>query len=128
VLLILTGALAMSDTAPGDDKKEEPKKEEKKRDPDKKDSYDLKVTVRQNAGAGGFVNPLDTVAYRMDVMEKGAVVPVLSVWTAGTTIKTPKGSEITTADGVTWIVTRDFPSDTHHLCYVTKKEPAKKPE
>jgi hypothetical protein len=116
--LLTMGALVMSDAANAD----EPKKDEKKSPADKA-SYTEKVTVRQWADSK-FLNPVkDVPAYMGEI--KGATV-VYTKPPAGNA-ETPKGSEITLADGTVYVVDKVTKAREYHINYVTKKPAEKKP-
>jgi hypothetical protein len=113
--LTITGGLAMSEQVAGDDRKNPAWT--------KREAYDEKVTVREKVG-DKFIPPIkDVPACRGELKGK----PVIWVWWAGTTAKTPKGSEIIDKDGVTWVVTESKRGTTQDLCYVAKKAEDKKP-
>ena len=115
-LFLTIGFTTMSDTATAtaDDKKEE------KKNPDwtKKESYTEKVSVRPFLGGQLAKNPIkDVPACRGEIKGK----QVIWVWWPGTTVKTPKDSEITGEDGVVWVVAESKRVDKFDYCYVTKK-------
>jgi hypothetical protein len=114
--LTTMGALAMSDTANGDDKK--------KPDTDKKEAYDEKVAVRIWQG-DKFANPIkDVPMFRWEISGK----PVMYLWALAGGSRAPKGSEIIDKDGVTWVVgTQSKRGANFDLCYVTKKPAEEKP-
>lgn len=100
-----------------------PAQDEKKFDPGKKDTYEEKVVVREKAG-DKLGPPIENVPmHRKDV--KGAVA--MWVWTAGTTAKVPKGSELTDKDGVVWVVESTQGAAPSYVCKVAKKPDEKKP-
>lgn len=116
----LLGALVMSaGTA-------QEKKDEKKEmpDPGKKESYKDKVTVREWAG-DKFGPPIKDVPAFYWEQKDGKLA--IWIWTAGTTAKAPKGSEITDQKtGDVWVVTSATKGQANWLCYGTKKPAEKK--
>lgn len=115
LLAFLLGALAMSDTATGDDKKANPQD---------KESYTEKATVKQwVAGEKKFGPPVkDVPAFVGEI--KGQMV--IYTRPKAESAYSPKGSEIAIGETV-YVVDRVSKASSYHINYVTKKEPEKKP-
>jgi hypothetical protein len=118
-LFITSGALAMSQVATGDEKKAD----EKPKSPADKANYTEKVTVKKWASSM-FLNPVEGVpAFRGEIKGK----TVFYTRPPASNAHSPKGSEITDKDGVTWVVSDVSVASTYRINYVTKKAAEKKP-
>lgn len=106
LLFALTGALAMSDSAVADEKK----------DPAKKDNYEANATVKKWDGKK-FLKAIPN-----QLALKGEISGKMVIYTRpeADNVKTPKGSEITIGDE-TFVVEKVTPGDVYHINYVTLK-------